>query len=301
MANEGYVEAAFARASKISFFRRRRSQIVDPEYWRALNPHLSITSHPFTGSLPEREISPSHGKQCVETLQDDGYFQTPPLILASETDQLLKGVKRVVAEGFPSLFTCVYDEFYRLFAGLSQVLSPILGAGYLMVLEGFWCFYIDVGEKHSGTSPHRDSLGPDPRVASGELPGLVNIWIPLTDAFPLNSCIYALPASRDQCYRHPPSDHGIGGEFDLQDIRALPALAGSVLGWSTHLVHWGSRSSQRASHPRASIAVYFQRRDLPPFDMRVLEMDGEAGFEERLSWIADSFSDSQLFEYSRKG
>jgi len=42
--------------------------------------------------------------------------------------------------------------------------------------------------------------------------------------------------------------------INFQDIRALPAVAGSVLCWNHAVLHWGGRSNERAPHPHISLA-----------------------------------------------
>ncbi len=207
-------------------------------------------------------------------------------------DGMRTGILRVVQAGLPSVFACVYDEFYRLFDGLDELFEPTLGARYLMVPHGFWSFHVAVGDTahrdgFSAAPPHRDLIGIDHSVSQGGAPTIVNVWIPLTDATPLNSCMYVLPGNLDPHYRTP--EHGKrGSDVRLQDIRALPAVAGSVLAWTVHLLHWGSRSAPNAPGPRMSVATYFQRRDVVPFHGSALEIPSAIPFESRLEWIARS-------------
>jgi ectoine hydroxylase-related dioxygenase (phytanoyl-CoA dioxygenase family) len=206
------------------------------------------------------------------------------------------GIDRMVGEGYPSDFACVYDGFYQVFSGVSPILTRVLGAGYLMVPEGLSVFHVDTGTSVARSAPHRDSLGPDPSVARGEAPSLINIWIAITDACPPNSCMYVLPAPHDPDFRERPHGRGRDG-VDLQGIRALPSAAGSVLGWSTHLLHWGSRRGDEAGRARMSAAVYFQRGDIAPFDKTALSPTAEFGLHDRLAWIAASYSDPELFRF----
>jgi len=144
----------------------------------------------------------------------------------------------------------------------------------------------------SSASPHRDSIGADHHLLERARPGILNLWVALTDATPLTSCIYVLPASSDDEYLtrvEPPSD------VRLQDVRALPAAAGSVLGWTPHLLHWGSRSSQLATAPRVSAALYLQRRDVEPYAADATSFAEALPFERRISWIAASMGMPDLF------
>jgi hypothetical protein len=51
----------------------------------------------------------------------------------------------------------------------------------------------------------------------------------------------------------------------LQNTKALPAAAGSFLGWGQHLIHWGTTSGPLASS-RMSVSVEFTSRPSDPMD-----------------------------------
>lgn len=146
----------------------------------------------------------------------------------------------------------------------------------------------DPGYRRWGAlAAHRDALGPDPAVVAGRLPAFLNIWIPLTTVTPLDSCLYVVPANRDADYRsNEPAARQ--ERIRLQDVRAVPADAGSVIGWSTHLVHWGSASSRFAVGPRVSATMNLQRRDVPPFHSFTIDFNRRVPFDDRLAWIDDS-------------
>jgi hypothetical protein len=123
----------------------------------------------------------------------------------------------------------------------------------------------------------------------------VNLWITLADATPTNSCMYVLPAPQDPGYRSGARDTAFD-RSQLQDVRALPAPAGSVLGWTTHLMHWGSRSSPDATEPRISATAYVQRADRPPASSAIMDFRDPVPFEQRLAWIAASIGEPGLFD-----
>jgi hypothetical protein len=76
----------------------------------------------------------------------------------------------------------------------------------------------------------------------------------------------------------------------LQDIRALPAEAGAVLGWNEYALHWGSRSSRWADGPRISLTARFQSRDLGGSDLVTLEPNSSFNFSARLATIGAVFN-----------
>jgi hypothetical protein len=92
-------------------------------------------------------------------------------------------------------------------------------------------------------------------------PKSLTVWLPLTDATPLNGCVYVVPADRDPTYNTPDEQHL---RFELSDIRALPAAAGSLLAWTQGIIHWGARTAPRQVGPRISLSSEFQRRNVAP-------------------------------------
>jgi hypothetical protein len=293
------IEAVFQTIAYARRVRKMRDHLRAADYWRALNPELTISEYPFSSAPRRSDVALDEVRRYSDQICREGYLQTPPLLDRAALARLRSGVERVVRAGFPSVFACVYDEFYAPFEGLSPLLTPILGDRYLMVAEGFWAFFVDVGDPAYGpwsaTGPHRDSLGPDPSILAGGPPTLVNVWIALTDATPANSCIYVLPGHLDPDYRATRSVPTAG--VRLQDVRALPAEAGSVLAWTTHLLHWGSRSSPCAKEPRVSIAMYFQSRQVPAYDESAMEVPGCIPFETRLQWIARAIRNPEVFDF----
>jgi ectoine hydroxylase-related dioxygenase (phytanoyl-CoA dioxygenase family) len=134
-----------------------------------------------------------------------------------------------------------------------------------MMLPDFWAWYVDPRVGSSGWKPHRDkdhhALFPDGRPKS------LSVWIPLTEATPLNGCIYIVPAHLDPTYNTPQDSDW---KFQHQDIRALPSPAGGLFMWNQAIIHWGARSSPLAAGPRISMSVEFQRGDIPPMNQPLI-------------------------------
>ena len=291
----------FIRCCRFLKLMREAGHVEDPDYWRALNPELTISDQPFSVRRIPYSVTDDEARGFVQQVHEDGYLHTSPLLPHADVGRLKNGIERVAGAGYPAIFACVYDEFYQAFDGLQAVLSPLLGDDYLMVPEGLGAFYVDPGERgrHTmcgPTPPHRDSLGPDRRVLERQGPTILNVWIPLTDATPLNSCIYLVPASHDPAYFT--EERGADpSRVPFQDIRARPAQAGSVMAWTTHLLHWGSHGSQYALGPRVSVALYVQNRDVDPYHESAFAVPSEVPFEDRLRWIAISICDAEVFAY----
>src|SRR5262245_35422825 len=207
--------------------------LADHEYWARLSPELQITDHPFREAKTRYPIVAPDMRRPIRQAVQEGYLQLPPLIPREETARLAACVTKIFSQGLPPVFAFVYDEFWQMFANLAEVLTPVIGAEPTMNPAEFWVWYVD--REKAGWPPHRDfaigdSLYPDGR------PKIASVWVPLTDVTPLNGCMYVLPTHRDPNLR--------GGlwrkKIDMQHVRALPAQAGSVLCWNSHILHWGS-------------------------------------------------------------
>jgi hypothetical protein len=263
-------------------------RLSDPGFWRDLCPGLTITDHPFIPAPPRR--SPVDSTALESLLSQDGYLVTEPLVDEDERRPLVAAALRLQDAGLPSAFACVFDEYWRLFHGLEPLLASVLGAHYLIVPDGLWLFHVPPDATGLGrwtaVGPHRDSIGPDAHLQRTGAPGILNIWVALTDATPLNSCIYVLPASLDAAYADG-RDEAVDA-VSLQHVRAVPAPAGAVIAWTPHLLHWGGRPSPLAAGPRISAAAYVQRADLPPYHPDAFAPDAAVPFEARLRWIAAS-------------
>jgi hypothetical protein len=130
------------------------------------------------------------------------------------------------------------------------------------------------------------------------------MWIPFTEATTHNSCIYVLPFPHDPAVQSfmrqedVATIHQQEQTIFLGNMRALPAPAGSVVGWTPYILHWGSQSTDWATHPRISVGIYYHaadsvRKSTVPFDeggRRNIELhdpDFQLDFKNRLAIIAN--------------
>lgn len=255
-----------------------------PAYWLELNPELTMDAPP---APPVLRIDEPARQQLFGDLLTDGYFQYPPALPAEHVRRMAEGALRLQAENIPPVFMYVYDDFYQLSRYASELLEAILGPGF-KVLPSLVAWCIDArGGSVKGWHPHRDrdyeTLG-----AHG-LPKSMSLWIPLTDATPLNGCIYVVPTHRDPHFLGRVMQNNVPRP---QEIRALPAAAGSILGWNHALLHWGGRASDKATTPRISFSIEYQRGDVPPYDRPLLDPFQPPSFPHRLALIAH-----QLLQY----
>ena len=266
----------------------------DIEFWRSICPQLSISERPLSSHTQSYAVCPCDVQKAGKQVVEEGYFQVGPVVPRHETKLIADAVRTVIDHGFPAPFALVYDQVWRMLSSLENVLSPILGA-YHTTLD-VWIYYIrSVNEdraeskEDSGWSPHRDgktiinTLRPDGR------PQLLNVWIPFTDTTVEHSCMYVLPTNLDPNYPDNLQECSVPRK-SLQDIRALPAEAGAVLGWNEYALHWGSRSSRWADGPRISLTARFQSRDLDGSNLITLDPKSPFNFQARLATIGTVFN-----------
>jgi hypothetical protein len=287
------IDAGFAQLRAERTLARRMNEVRDPDFWRALNPELSITEFPLAARRPRLPVTADAIGRCRRQVTEDGYLHTPPLVPSDEVARLARGIQRVVDEGLPSVLACVYDEYFNIFNGLESFFEPLLGPNYYMVTQGLWAFHVPAGDDGrtlwTAGSPHRDRMRPDARTMAHDVPSILTLWMPLADVTTDHSCIYVVPASCDEDYFTPVKDLD-EKKIRLQDIRALPARAGSILGWSSHLIHWGSRPSAFVTTPRIAATIYFQRADVPAWHPFSIDPARPVPFVDRLTWIDHSMA-----------
>jgi Flp pilus assembly protein TadD len=231
------------------------TQAWQADFWLDLNPALSITDTPFNRDLTDFEIDPEDIDPYVAQIIEEGYFNIPTLVPQTETERIRDAIKVIVTKGLPPVFVFVYDEAWQIFGRLNKLVDAVLDPGFALKLAGIWAWHID--NESAGFRPHRDLLNND--IHSSGRPGNLTVWIPFTDATPRNGCMYLLPVNLDPNYPDRLNNIDIK---DLQSVRAMPAAAGSVLGWGANVLHWGSRSSRWAGEPRISCGVAYVRGDI---------------------------------------
>lgn len=267
----------------------RLNDLRSPAFWQKLNPQLHVDDAAYIQSVKPVTLDQADRDLTARRMAEEGYFQyfLPPAQQALPLAAMAQSVRTLIANGLVTPYAFMYDEFWLLFAQQAQVLGGFLGENF-HALPDFWVWHVDPQKGESGWRPHRDkgriSLNQDGSPKS------LTMWIPLTQATTLNGCMYVLPANRDPGYNSP-NEHELN--FDYPDIRALPAEPGHVLCWNQAVLHWGSRSSQFAQDARISVALEFQRADVPAFNLPLLSLRDLPSFETRLRLIA-----KQILQYA---
>ena len=266
--------------------------VSKPEFWRRHFPRLTLPGD----ARPKRAAARAPASAApageaderivTERLLEEGYFQDHNATFEAMAPLLAEAVKTCVRLDIPPAFIFLFDETWACFRSLHPMLSRFLGEGYRM-LPDFWTWHVDPAAGQAGWRPHRDkgrvSLAPNGAPLS------LTVWAPLSDATPLTSCMYLLPANRDPVYNTP-------GEavwnINAASIRALPGRPGDYFCWNQAVLHWGSESSRFAPHPRLSMALEFQRGDMQPFNQPQMSPLESLDFQTRLKLVA-----KQILQY----
>ena len=280
---ELFESSTLSRAALDLYLRRA----LDQRYWDALNPDLSIGAGSRAGSIEALQLDDASVAAQLAKFRREGYFHTSPVRDAGVVGRMRAAVGRLRGERWPAVFCFVYDEFWQVFRtpSLLRLVSSVVGEGFRQNSR-VWAFYVAARRGAEGWEPHSDAGIGGPRMS---------VWVSLTDATVENGCIYVIPHDR-----LPDDLHRRFGDFDnvtraqlcrlLQSTRAVPARAGSYLGWDHDLVHWGSVSSGQ-SEPRISLALEFAGRHVVPQPDEVPVLDPSTGppsFSERLAVIGQS-------------
>jgi hypothetical protein len=256
--------------------------IGDAAFWRSLAPQLTIGGSRV--GLTARELESDESARVKERLRTDGYFQIDRVFEPSEMTRIEAGLLALTRSGWPALFVFLFDEPWLAYARLDGVLRDLLGLGY-RALAACWAWCLERSDDDSGWTPHRDRNFRTVQE-SGD-PDIITIWVAVTEATPDNGCIYVVPATRDPNYS---GDLVQCNARTLQDVRALPARAGSILGWNHQLLHWGGHASVEALQPRMSLSAEFQRGEVALLDAAL--QDAVPSFADRLALVG-----KQLIRY----
>jgi hypothetical protein len=252
-------------------------QAIDVETWRALVPELTLDGD-GEGALPRASFPDLAA--LVGQLREEGHVNVPAVLEAEAVARLRGAVVSLAERGLPPVYLWMYDEVWRAFRAFRPFLAAALGADYVAVPE-LWTWHVPAEDAAEGWRPHRDQIEKVFVDADGS-PQSLTLWMPLTDATPLNGCIYLLPSHLDPEFRRAVGPRDVVRR--PQDIRAQPAVAGSVLAWNHGVLHWGGRASRRAAGPRISVACEFQRPSIQALARPLLPADRAPPFTLRL-WL----------------
>lgn len=260
-------------------------RLLTREAWQAFAPRLHICDDKSFQNIDVIDTSTEGKVALAEQIKREGYIQAGNIDWGVDLTLMADTVRALSRAKLSTAFAFLYDEFWIPFYKLHPLYTAFLGS-YAM-LPDFWVWDVDPQKGDAGWKPHRDkgamALFPDGSPKS------LTTWIPLSNATPLNSCMYLVPPMYDPTYGTADDKKFL---FELPGIRALPARPGDVLMWNQAVVHWGSRTSPLAQETRVSMAFEFQRTDVQPFNMPLLKPLSVLPFEARLKLIA-----KQILQY----
>ncbi len=262
--------------------------ISQPAFWLQHFPGLTLPgdNHRKGTASPQASAGEADPRVVTDRMAEEGYFQDHNPTFERLAPALAEAVRTCVALDIPPAFIFLFDETWECFRSLQPMLSRFLGDGY-KVLPDFWAWHVDPAAGQAGWQPHRDkgrvALAPDGTPLS------LTVWAPLSDATPLTSCMYLLPANRDPVYNTPQETVW---QINATSIRALPGRPGDYLCWNQAVLHWGSESSRFAPHPRISMALEFQRGDMQPFNQPQMTPLETLDFQARLKLVG-----KQILQY----
>lgn len=254
-------------------------KILDLDYWRKLNPELSIGSEKHAASFEATAISAQELERIREHVATRGYLQTTATLSMHAIDALRQGIDVLKQEGLPPAFCFVYDEAWLLSRtpSLDRLVISIVGDGYNQTSR-IWCHYVPAVPRAGGWSPHTDGDASTPRR--------LTLWTPLSEATLDNGCMYVIP--KDTLPQGSTTET-VEREELLRGVRALPACPGQVLGWEFQVLHWGSSCSDSPGAPRVSLSVEFIGKDEVPTAREQPLIDVARGvlpsFQERLYFV----------------
>lgn len=264
-------------------------RMTDEGFWRETFPELSMGKL-FSGNFEITDLGPERDQRVADRMRVEGYFQESDEALVDLSQRLSTAIERAHSMSIPPVFIWMFDEPWAAFYRQHATLSAFLGADY-RILPDFWAWRVDPAAGQAGWRPHRDK-GSVALRADGT-PKALTMWIPLTEATPLNGCMYVLPANRDPVYGTPQDDNIIKSPVEYPNIRALPARPGDYLCWNQALLHWGAQSSPFGGAPRMSMALEFQRADEAPFNEPLIPTLAVLPYIDRLRLCA-----KQILQYA---
>jgi hypothetical protein len=259
-------------------------------FWQDFASDLHIFDHDFcrTNNSLDLVLCNKLKQDCQNLIKKEGYFQAAQYFSNEEANRLGNLVKQLSAANILPVFSYIYDETWLMMLKAKPIIESVLGEGYKL-RPCIWSWHLDPSKEDGGWKPHRD--GVKNSINSDGSPNLLTVWIALSEANPLNGCMYLVPMDRSA--KPHEIDDPTNIYFDFQSVRALPARPGDLLMWNHWVIHWGSKSSKRASEPRISMAFELEKADSNINEMPLISATQLPSFDARLKLIA-----YQIYQYT---
>ncbi len=257
------------------------------EFWQNFFPKFNIEkTSSFNADLIQ--LSGTEKKEIPELMIKEGYYKLAQKDLGINFTECAELIKKLHDSGLDPVFAYMYDELWLLQARLAELHKLVLGEDYVMH-PTFWAWLVSTDIENAGWGPHRDRDRSCLREDGSTR--LITMWIPITEANPINGCVYMVPAYRDRHYNTEKEDIP---NFDYQDIRALLASPGDVYIWNHEVFHWGARAAYRpGGEPRISLSYEYAAKDTEHIKPPILDPKLVPSYDERVKLVA-----MQILQYS---
>jgi hypothetical protein len=255
-----------------AFFRDVQSQA----FWERLAPGLHIGRVAADGAVFRSGLV-AVGEPVQAAWLTDGYVELPRILDPPTASGLARAVLALRAGAIHPTFVYVYDDTWQILDAVRPAAAALLGADCEVVADA-WAFCVDPRSDRGGWPIHRGWYE-DVRDVSGN-PGLLNVWVSLTDADERNACMHLVPLARDPHYPN-----------DLRDLSGLegagvarPTAAGTALVWNANAAHWGGSCDPSFGRPRVSVTFTLRRAGSTWTDLAPVRPP--LSFSDRLDFIA---------------
>jgi len=105
----------------------------DKNYWLELVPEATISASSVADPTRAINFDSQQMERYRQSLIEEGYFRTDPVIPEDELDRLLLRTTQVTSANNPPVCALLYDDFFEILTCLDPLLSGLLGEAYLMV------------------------------------------------------------------------------------------------------------------------------------------------------------------------
>lgn len=246
------------------------AKVEHASFFRDVAPDLHVDAAQAPLVL---EVSPRDAERARLSLDRHGYFSLDGALSPDFAAALSRAATALEIRGVPALFLFAYDEPWAAAFAARDALVTVLGERYALI-DDVWAWRVPKAAGARGWKPHRGTYEDNRR--HGAAPSVINAWVALSDVTLDAACMHVVPLDRDP---HAPGDLA-SHAYDPSAVVPLPAAPGTLLAWSSNVLHWGGDMTERA--PEARVSLSFS-----------LSAGGDRGlarapaFRERIDLLAD--------------
>ena len=272
------------------------SQLLDPDFWQkfarggltVMDPKLRVLDGSHMANKEVCESQREHLYKRGFLKADANGFDWSKADV--DMDAIAATMDALKEDGWPPVFVYMFDQPWRLCAGMFELMGPILGFEDIELEASVFGWALDkptldeLERQQTGEDkvwgnfgmPHRDLAFDKCHLKDGT-PSVVSVWVPVTDATLDNGCMYVVPREHDKffdkCGPMEMDDHYTPFDdrhFPYACVHPLPVSKGTPLAWHPNTIHWGSSCSAYADKPRKSLAMAFR---LPSHQMDLSDQE----------------------------